>query len=101
MVRHLTRGPRPTYYIGLYTTATTTDPWWIWIQIAFDGDRTAKVPPKSLAEFYDQSASGREGEATNFMFTKEIKPPDDNAAAIGGWLIQTLRDAKQWADEIA
>ena len=91
------RGPRPTYYVGFDTTTSGTDPLIIWLQVMFDGDRAREVPPKSLLPWYNKPLSGPEGDATNFVFTKEIKSPDDTAAAIEDWLVQRLRDMKSWA----
>ena len=59
-----------------------SSPLFLSIQITFDGDHTLTVP-ESLKKRFNKKDSGREGDATNFIFTKEIKEEDDAAAMEG------------------
>jgi hypothetical protein len=94
------RGSRPNYFIGLYTSHSGTDALSMWVQVLFDGDRTTEVVPKTLRAWYNKGFSGREDDATNFVFTQKIKSDDENSAAIEEWFLARLHDVKTWADTL-
>ena len=94
------RGPRPNYFVGLYTSCSGTDALSMWVQVLFDGDRTTEVVPKTLRAWYNKGFSGREDDATNFVFTQKIKSDDENSAAIEEWFLARLHDVKTWADTL-
>jgi hypothetical protein len=94
------RGPSPNYVIGLYTSYSGTDALSMLVQVSLDGDRTTEVVPKKLRDWYNKDFSGRKNDATNFVFTQEIKAEDENSAAIEEWFLARLHDVKTWADTL-
>jgi hypothetical protein len=94
------RGPHPTYYMGLYTRVSGKEGLSMWAQIMFDGGRTSAAVPKRLRDWYNKALSGKEQDGTSFVFTKEINADDDNSAAIEEWFIGRMHDIKVWADTL-
>jgi len=95
------RGAGPVYYIGFHTSCSGNEPLSLSLQVSVEGDRHAEVVPEALKESFNKHSSAKEGERTNFVFTKEITSREDNSAAIEGWLINTLRDVKKWVDTLS
>lgn len=95
------RGAGPIYYIGFHTSCSGNEPLLLSLQVSVEGDRRAEVVPKTLKESFNKRDSGKEDGKTNFVFTKDITSGEDNSAAIEGWLINTLRDVKEWVDTLS
>ena len=94
------RGAGPIYYIGFHTSCSGNEPLSLSLQVSVEGDRSAQVMAETLKDSFNERNSGKEGNRTNFVFTKTITAGEDNSAAIEGWLINTLRDVKRWVDDL-
>jgi len=95
------RGSWPFYYIGFHTSCSGNEPLSLSLQVSVEGDRHAELMPDTLKESFNKRDSGKEDGKTNFVFTKDITSGEDNSAAIEGWLINTLRDVKEWIDDLS
>jgi hypothetical protein len=95
------RGGSPIYLVGFHTSCSNPEPLRMSVQVMFEGDKTNEVLPKSIKGEFNEKDSGREGNKTNFIFTKDITTGEDTAAAIEGWLLARLHDVKAWAETVA
>jgi hypothetical protein len=95
------RGSWPFYYIGFHTSCSGNEPLSLSLQVSFEGDRRAEVVPEVLTRWFNKRDSGEEDHKTNFVFTTEIKPGEDNPGAIEGWILARLRDTNDWVKRLS
>jgi hypothetical protein len=84
------RGPRPNYFLGLYTSHSMTDGLSMWAQVLVDGDHTSNLPVG-----YNSKLSGREDAGTSVVFTMKISPANESSGAIEGWFIRSATPAQR------
>jgi hypothetical protein len=89
------RGPRPNYYLGLYTSYRGSDGLSMWAQVLVDGDHVSNLPAG-----HDRKLSRLENDGTSVVFTHPISPSNETSGAIEGWLIDRLHRLEEWADSL-